>query len=346
MMPLRVVVTLAFYFGISLPVYAQPVPISPSWATFESVEARLRSDDSADVAWGAFLAAEYQLSSLAPRIVERLNATSSEADPHRRHHLTAALLDSLIQLDARVRPDLLLPYYSDWPIQTLVLLGSAGEGRDSALIALLGGATGERWYAIANLLLETKPPGFAARILRDLAFTLSVTVSESPNGEIHAGINAGAGHGHGVGQLLVGFPPYAHYAFGGGRGARVLALGPTPVYYTRHVRNTFQFPVWSNGRSGPSEMDRVRYLREILWPEQTPLYASKDAHIRWTNVDDFRREVVAAKQRVVEHYERFVAALLRQQRLTEGEARSLPASITVNVIDNRQNRSVPLPSFE
>jgi hypothetical protein len=345
-MPLIALVTLLVVLGVWLPVQAQPAPIAPSWATFESVDAKLHSDDSSDVAWGAFLAAEYQFKCAIPAIAERLQTTLSESDRNRRHHLTAALLDALIQLDAREPADVLLPFYSDWPIHTLILLGSASENRDSSLVALIGGASGERWYAIADLLLETRAAGFAARLLRDLSLTLNVRVSDLNDSGVSSGFGNGASHADGIGELPAGFPPYAHYSFGGGRGAKVLALGPTPVYYTRIVRNTHQFPVWFNMGSGGGDYDRIRYLKELLKPEQVSLEATNFASVRWSNVQGFRQDVYAARRKLVEQYEQFIGALLRRQRLTEAEARILTAPITVTVVDNRLDRSVALPRID
>jgi hypothetical protein len=321
---------------------AAPVVV-PTQAT---VQAMLRSDTASEVAWGAFLAAQFQIKEAIPAIVDRLRALP-EADRNGRAHVTAGLLDSLIQLGARVPAVALLAHYDQWPIHTLVLLGSAIDGRDAALVGVLRTADGERWYGAANLLLATNPPGFAAALLRGLTLRLAVTVSDSGNeGGVPGGVAGGGGVGDGIGQMPAGFPPYAHYSFGRATGAILLAWGPTPVFYTRVVHNAFQFPLSASGIGGPNDRDRLQYLDELQGTERVTLYATEGASVRWTDERTFRSEVEDAKARLTGRYGRLIATLVKTGRLTDGEAQALPARIVVQVIDRRARASTSLPSVD
>jgi hypothetical protein len=314
--------------------------------TLATVQAMLRSGSASEVAWGAFLAAQFQLKEAIPAIAGRLQAPP-EADRNGREHLVAGMLDSLIQLRARLPAAVLLPYYDEWPIHTLVLLGSASEGRDAALIGVLRTATGYRWYGAANLLLATRPPGFAAVLLRGLTLTLAVTVSESGNdGGVPGGIGAGQGHGDGGGQLPTGFPPYASYSFGRANGSILLAFGPTPVFYTRVVHNAFQFPLSGSDIGGPYDRDRLEYLNDLQRLDRVTLYPIEGAAIRWTDERRFRSDLGDAKARLAERYGRLLAGLMKSRLLTEAEAQSLPARIVVQLFDQRATKSPPLPSVD
>src|SRR6266852_1322349 len=69
--------------------------------------------------------------------------------------------------------------------------------------------------------LETKPPGFAARVVHGLRFHLKLA-SEGCNSM----------------GVAAGFPPLAEYAFDGfgqHRGGSLLALGPRAAFYPRRV---------------------------------------------------------------------------------------------------------------
>jgi hypothetical protein len=314
--------------------------------TLATVQAMVRSDSASEVAWGAFFAAQFQMKDAIPAIVDRLQALP-EADRNGREHLVAGMLDALIQLRARVPAAVLLPYYDEWPIHTLALLASASEGRDAALVGVLRTATGYRWYGAANLLLATRPPGFAAALLRALTLTLAVTVSDSGNdGGVPGGIGAGQGHGDGGGQLPAGFPPYAHYSFGRADGAILLAFGPTPVFYTRVVHNAFQFPLSGSDIGGPYDRDRLEYLNELQRLDRVTLYPVEGAAIRWTDERRFRADLEAAKAKLAERYGRLLAGLMKSRLLTEAEAQSLPARIAVQLFDLRATKSPPLPSAE
>jgi hypothetical protein len=314
--------------------------------TLETVQAMLRSATASEVAWGAFFAAQFQMKDAIPAIVERLQALP-DADPNARRHVIAGLLDALMQLRARVPAAVLLPYYDEWPIHTLALLGSAGEGRDAALVGVLRTAHGYQWYGAANLLLANKPPGFAAELLRGLTLTLTVTVSDSvKDGGVLSGVVGGVGGGDGQGQLPAGFPPYAHYSFGRASGAILLAFGPRPVFYTRAVYSAFQFWLSGSGIGGPYDRDRLEYLEEIQGLDRVTLYPAAGAGIRWTDETTFRSDVENAKAPLRERYGRLIAALLKRGLLTEGEAQALPARIVVNVSDQRAKPSPPLPSVD
>jgi hypothetical protein len=75
---------------------------------------------------------------------------------------------------------------------------------------------------LQTCFLETRPPGFAARVVHGLRFHLELA-SEGCNSM----------------GVAAGFPPLAEYAFDGfgqHRGARVLAIGPTPCSTREELR--------------------------------------------------------------------------------------------------------------
>jgi hypothetical protein len=130
-------------------------------AAHSLLQRQLASDDPKEVAWGAYLAAQNQRRAVVPLLQERLtalSATNSSSLP-----TALAILDALVQLDAKLPAQDLGSWIDRCPVQTLILLANASSGRDEVLLSMLESTSGFRWYAAANPLLMTKPPGFAAR---------------------------------------------------------------------------------------------------------------------------------------------------------------------------------------
>ena len=143
----------------------------------------LQSGDPQRVAWGAYLAAQYRMSSAVPLLEGALDRTDvigggCASSQCQSAAVVFALLDALVQLDASVDPVRVGRFLPRWPVQSLVLLGRAGADRDGTLLPFFEGASGLSWRAAANLLLETRSSGFAASLLRPVRLRLEVHVSD------------------------------------------------------------------------------------------------------------------------------------------------------------------------
>ena len=317
----------------------------------EAVRARLRSEIPSDIAWGAFLAAQYQLNDAVPLIVSRLQPSAWTFDAERL--LTAAaLLDSLIQLRARVPAESIISSCDVFAVQCVILLRTASDGRDEALISLLEKSHAEKWVAVANALLETKSPLLAARLLRGLQLTLDLHVSEDGR-PMPVRFKGGILNGDGAPWYRPDtFPPHAEYHFSHSpvTGAVVLARGPRVSYYTRDiiVNSSVEKYFSSVGDPSDSDSDRVEYLAALA---DFPTFASDLRRVsrrvvQWRDANDLASRAAEGRAELVNLYDRLVRTLVERKLLTEQESDVLPPVIRVRVVDVRDNRTEPLPRIE
>lgn len=143
------------------------------------------------MAWGALTASQHPVAAAVPPLTAALDRRLGD-DEITRRATELAILDALAQLDASVPVEVLQPSLDRWPMPTLILLGSAIGDRDALLLERFN-STGRRfeWLAMANLLLKSKPLGFAFRLLQGLHLELIVRVTD----EYGRGFGSGGGSG-------------------------------------------------------------------------------------------------------------------------------------------------------
>jgi hypothetical protein len=317
--------------------------------TIDAVQARLRSEALSDIAWGAFLASQYRLRDAVPLLVSRLQALPTKLDGEEL--LTAAaLLDSLIQLRAQVPAEAVMPSCDVFPVQCVILLRSASAGRDDVLLSLFGTAGGERWFAIANALLETKPPRFGAALLRGLRLPLDIHVSRDGRGIAGDVAAALSGSDGGPWYRPDTFPPHAEYHFSRfpRSGAAVLSAGPTVSYYTRDVIVDRSVPQYSSSMGGPTDWDRVDYLAALSAGTilSSELRDVSRMLVRWRDAKDLLNRAAEGRAALIGLYERWLRTLVAKNLLTEQERQTLAPVVRVRMYDFRDNRVQPLPRVE
>ena len=316
------------------PALAQP----QSRPTFSEIRAEvsrlLRSADAKDIAWGAFTATQYHVREAVPLLADAL-ARPVAGDDSVQRGMEMALLDALVQLDARVPAATLQPLIDRWPVPTLILMANATGDRDAALLPFVSSTTGPLWHAVANLLVVSKPPGFAARLLTGLRLTLFVHVTTDPN-VLYGGSFGGGGEHMGAGGHAAGFPPLADYRFSFDRpGATVLSLGPRRVYYERRLRSEPAFDrVNYSSPTGPGDFDRVPYVNALIG-QPNALRERTQQNILWKSPGEFCRSLAEARGSVESAYRRVIQSLVFSGQLTEAESRTFAPAITVRVEDHR-----------
>ena len=306
------------------------------------VQALLQSFEEKDVAWGAFYAGQFKLRSTIPLLLDRLASVATNASSPAE----LAILDALIQLDASVPAETLRLSFDSLPVQVLILLAHASEGRDDMLLSLLETTTGDRWAAAANLLLATRSPGLARQLLSDLQLKLMVTVIDESGPVSGTGLGGGTTScGAAVILFADGFPPLADYQFSDERpGATLLALGPHPVYYVRTPGgSTNHYSPQHYERSQPSAFERIRYINSFFDVRSGPLYETSFTTVVWKSADDLVRHVEAERLRLGAQYRSVVSALLSIGYLTPADASVLRPNIAIAVQDTREHSSTSLP---
>jgi TonB family protein len=313
-----------------------------------SVSRLLRSDDATEVAWGAVTAGERHLVSAIPLLTGALGRRIG-SDPDARRATELAILDALVQLDAHVPVDVLRPSFSHWPIPSLVLLNNASGDRDALLLERLNGSGNFEWRAMANLLLESRPPGFAFRLLEDLRLRLTVYVTDDPDRGF--GDASGPMVENSSGETLgpSGFPPLAEYQFVvAGPGATIVSTGPQTVYYARRTRSPGVIPSPGSLPAKPSDVDRAQYLNALVKDRfgSAPLRARTSDTVVWINPQAFRRDIEVRRIGIADVYKRIVSFLVSTKQLSEDESRTLSPRVAIAIEDRRSDTTESLPAID
>lgn len=318
----------------------------------ETARRELRSGVPKNIAWGAFRAAEYRLRDLVPDLTSVLKSPPT-AERLERHTLIASLLDAAVQLNADIAPPVLLRYWIEWPVHTAILMTYAkSPDRDTTLLGLLPLAEGFQWPAAANLLLTTKPAGFAAALLSKLQLNLPIGVADVSEqgrmGVVPGGGAPGVAVSDGVGVNPPGFPPFAAYRFESGphTGHLVLTSGPRTVYYSRAVTYQYQFGI-SQVFSSANRLDYLAALANLTNSDTVRRLLRPSVSVTWRGSDEFMRDLAQARDDVTRNYQQVLSALVRLKHLTDEEAQRFSSpEIRVRLIDIRTDKSEPLPSVQ
>ena len=317
----------------------------------DDVQSGLRSDDARRVAWGAFRAGEYRLQSVSVDVVHRLTAPPA-AQGEDQFALRAALMDSAVRLDAAVPAKVLKSYWLEFPVQSSILFAKSTGQRDETLLELLPSSREFRWFALANLLLQARPPGFAAAVLTPLRLQLTVIVSDVGHSWWGGGGDGARGVGDGIGLSPAGFPPRATYRFEAGPmpGYSVLSVGPRTIYYSRSVSYDWQF-----GRSdvyigGPTGADRLLYISALTGsdnPETTRRIGDRRESVHWRGGDDLRRQIDGFRADMLDAYRRYAAELVAARQIKPSDVAALDhPPIDVRLVDARTIQTEPLPPIK
>lgn len=320
----------------------------------------LRSEDSLRVAWGAWLARQDHQTALIPLLIEKVEEyqPTDESQPQTaeraRHDALLAVLDALIGLGAAVPVQEARKLYPEFAAQSLILLVRSQPDAQSALIDIFKNARANwNWLAAGNVLVKTRPPGFASLLLS--RYTQHITVSVFDPG--HGGGGAGGGSECGfslrapkalwpaVGlYLLTQFPERMP-----GLTATFLVGGDTTVYYWRVEPGNYDNPSDAPGSCDDGDRDRYRaqYLTRLM--ESSFPRMSMDPYpqiaIVWKGEADYRQQLLATVEEQRTEFRRAVASLQHSgQLLTPAESATLKPRLEIAIRDERADRSPPLPA--
>jgi hypothetical protein len=310
----------------------------------DAIALQISSQDPRTIAWGAYNAAAYRHRDAIPRLQQLLESPPAMDEAEARAFIDV-VMDALIQLDARVPARLLVPYHGTRPAPSFVLL-SRGSGREGLLLEMLPRLSGVRWFAAANMMLEDRSYGLVEHLVRNVKLRLTVHVADNENVGFGTGGGLSVGIACGIGQDPPDYPPHAEYRlhFGAQPGAVVLATGPQPIYYTRVVTTDFQYGVSETDMGGPSDEQRVDYLRAMSAdPIENPFRAHTETTVTWSTADALTQRVQELRSDIER---RFRSLIYRAQQFS-----SVPRSavvippIELRIVDQRTIKAVPLPNI-
>ncbi len=249
-------------------IVALAVAITASWATpaqtpadpaaivqsqenrsAELAAAWLGSSDARVRAWGAYLAQRDHRRELLPKLIGLAEAYPAGpgllADSTGRddHDAMLGVLDAILQLDGRLSPEKAATLYPEFPVQSLVFLSHGDPEADHFLLDIFreeSQLTGA-WLAAGNMLMNRKPPGFAAAILGAFTVDAHIRVVDKGSGAV-PGNGYGGSCSSGTREPRTGWPPVGNYYttgldhyFPGNAGGGLLADGTDPSFYVRVV---------------------------------------------------------------------------------------------------------------
>jgi hypothetical protein len=304
-----------------------------------SVAQQLSSPDARAQAWGAWIAGQYSMRELIPAILKVASPRLARTDRDSQLVLDVAL-DALIQLRAEVPPEFLQSAFPNRREQTLVLFSFAGAPANRVLLTILENEHGLAWYIAADVLLPRKPAGFASLLLRDVKFTVNVTLSKDGNISIGGGGLLGPTIGDGGSSVVPGFPPIAHYRITpyAAPGAVVVAIGPKPVYYERAVGPPGFTSAGSLDVSGPTAGELLAYIAALLDTDQRRLnlVATESHSVAWRDQASLDVEIEVIRTDIKRRYGSVIRQLREKKLLSDDEvARVSVPKIDVVIHDKR-----------
>jgi hypothetical protein len=320
----------------------------------------LRSEDPARVAWGAWLARQDNQTGLIPLLLEKVSEyqptgeSSPQAVERDRHDALLAVLDALIGLGATVPVEDARKLYPEFAAQAMILLVRSPGAAQPALLDIFQDARANwTWLAAGNVLMKTRPPGFAALLLS--RFTQHMTVSVYDAGAGGGVGGSGSECGSLIGAPKAGWPAVGVYQLTQfperipRLTATFLVGGDTTVYYWRAERGDYHNPpdVPGSCDDGNRDQYRAQYLTRLMefsFP-RISLDPYPQITIEWKGEADYTQRLIAA---VEEQRARFCLAVARLREpgraLTPAEPEASEPRLEIMIRDERTDQSAPLPA--
>ena len=320
------------------------------------VTTRLSSHDLKTVAWGAWLAARHRVGIAVPQLRERL-ASLADVDARQRRFAVQALLDALVQNDARLPAAEITPFATGiHEAPAFVLLARDAKAAREFLLARFAEHDEKgrmsRWLASGNLLASIGDREFARRLARSLDYRLEIAVYDVDS-EMVGGAGGRFGGRFAGGRLTLprGYPPVAIYTLvAEPRAGDVLfAAGARPAYWRRKlhegrkVRIGAGEPLVLRGR----QQQRVRWLDRMIGvgDHVHELRPTRSEWLQWSGARQLQDEVDEHRNRITEQHARLLRSLVRKGWLADGEVGKFAARVEVVLQDLRAGKHEALPEI-
>jgi hypothetical protein len=268
-----------------------------------------------------------------------------------RHDSLLAVLDALIGLGAALPVKEARKLYPEFAAQSLILLLRSRDDAQSALLDIFQSAKANwNWLAAGNALIKKGPPGLAYILLSRITQHITVSV-----------VDRGVGGGVGSGGSECGFSPRGPKsgwpAVGlywltqfpermPGLPTTFLVDGDTTVYYWRVEPGNYDNPPDLSGSCDEGNRDgyRAQYVNKLMGFSDIKLNAFPYETIEWHGDASYKQQLLAAVEKQRATFRHIVWSLQQSDRvLTASEAATLKPRLEIMILDQRANRSVPLP---
>ncbi len=295
----------------------------------DEVRPRLASDDPLTVAWAAHTAAQFRLVDCVADLRQQLRTMG------RTHPFVAlALLDALIQANAEVPGEELLPFVTGVTQNSALVLALPQARRNLPVLLEAYRHCGRGNYAhlrCGQELADAKAPGFALELLRE---ELWVVMWVWDQGEAATAERYGLGHVTACSRLHPpdGFPPCMRY--GMDRGSRTHASGL--VCSSMDLMSEEQID------------SRTRWMRRLLGkrPGDAPFDLMPCINVDWYGLQTLRDREQQERTKIQEMHRALVAECVQAKLITAEEAAGLEPKIRVFWMDARKEQTEEIRDFE
>lgn len=318
---------------------------------------RLKSYENAQVAWGAHLAAKDGFKELVPDLRKTLVNLEKNSTGTTRY-ASMALLDAVIQLDAKLPPGEIEPWLTGHTLPAaMVLMAKDPKKYDELLLDLFDIHSKDRWHsfhwlAAGNQLVQIKSRKIAPRILAGLDVSVSVSLYDAgSNMEQNHMIGPGFGGGFRSGRWLKipkNYPPVPLYRLEKQSlpKARLLAQGPKPIYYRRLLSKRYRVRSTYTHEDLPRrKLEWICALLDIKISTQ-PFQLWDGARINWQDGDAYARKIEAERTKVEGAFRSLINRLQGKGMVTKEQVSGVNPSVSIQVFDHRQKDRTPLPEIE
>lgn len=307
----------------------------------------LESTSLSDKAWGVHFIASLHLTDLQDRLVDELRVCqkyrSAPVDGPEFAYLHK-LFDALIQMDATVPPDAILPFRAEHRAEVMILLARNWRIEHVLLDLLEEDVVDTEWMAVANLLRERGSKRLLERMLNGMTVTHQFEVADH---YMTFGRAGGVGDGYPISppmrQFPSGFPPTGLYSLTSylAKGGTLLASGPRNVFYSRTTVPTNGAVPWNTQYCDTIKTPRIEFRLQLLTAlTGQPLSSLKQlfqptTRIHWQSDAQVHREITAKLDEQAADIRSFIAgAKLRR----ETDMTSARLEIRPELYDSREQK--------
>jgi hypothetical protein len=316
----------------------------------------LESTSLSDKAWGVHFIASLHLTDLQDRLVAELRACqrfrSIPVDGPEFAYLHK-LFDALIQMDATVPPDALLPFHAGHRAEVIILLARNRDIEPVLLGLIEADISDTEWLAVANILLARRSPKLFEKLLVGLPAThlFEVADHDMPFGRVGWLVEELPAIPP-LRRLPDGFPPTGLYNLTRfpRHQSSLLAHGPTNIFFRRTVVPTDGSASWYTDARDGVKTPRIEFRLELLAARTGQALSSlkqllqPTTRIRWRSDAQVHREIAAKLDEQAADIRSFIAgAKLRRQT----DMTSVRLEIRPELDDHRKQKpgrlAVPKP---
>lgn len=323
---------LAAWLAVALPSQQPETPEQHFAKVREQLTAdaltQLRSTDPATIAWGAHAAAEFRLAGCVPELKKQLAAVAPTAQDKTNSFVALALLDALIQTNARVPGESLRPFVEGiTQASALTLLLPRADEESAVLLEAFRhchrGSHAHQRCGQALAGWNCKAPGFAVELLRQPLWIVMTVLDE---GQAATAEPAGLGRYTGCVRLRPpkGFPPCIQYG-----------LEPS-----ERVSGEWLVDAASDLESREFLDAHTKWMRQLLGTgaPATPFDLMPLVNVEWSGLEALRAREQEERTKAQAMHKALVEQCTRAGLITAAEAKDLTATLRVFWMDARSKR--------